>query len=334
MSGYEQPGNESTHAVGVVLIGRNEGRRLERCIQSIDLGKTAAVYVDSGSTDHSVAFCRAAGVTVVELDTHIPFTAARARNAGLQALLLRYPHIDFVQFVDGDCQLQPHWIATAQDFLAGNPHCAAVCGRRREIDPARSVYNRLCDIEWDTPVGEARSFGGDVMLRAQALAAVGGYRDDLIAGEEPELAFRLRGAGWKIHRIDAEMTLHDAGMTRFSQWWRRAQRAGYARANGVLLHGNSAERYYVKPLLSTLTWGAALPFAIALSSLWSPLAALLLLAYPVQYLRMASSSNNRAGAPYSRPLFLLLGKFPEALGSLQFIYERAIDKRPQIIEYK
>ena len=57
-----------------------------------------------------------------------------------------------------------------------------------------------------------RAFGGIVMLRAKAVEEVGGYREDLIAGEEPELSVRLRRTGWRIWRLDAEMTMHDAGM--------------------------------------------------------------------------------------------------------------------------
>ncbi|MEM9139196.1 MAG: glycosyltransferase, partial [Pseudomonadota bacterium] len=209
----------SAVAVGAVIIGRNEGARLIRCLASV--GSAACmVYVDSGSTDGSVQAAREAGAEVVELDMDMPFTAARARNAGL-ARLREIGAFDYVQFIDGDCELQPGWIALALAFLEEHPDVAVACGRRRERFPEASVYNRLCDHEWDTPVGEAKACGGDALMRMTALAAVGGYRDDLIAGEEPELCVRLRAAGWRVWRLDAEMTLHDADMHRFGQWWRR-----------------------------------------------------------------------------------------------------------------
>ena len=103
---------------------------------------------------------------------------------------------------------------------------------------------------------EARAFGGDVMIRAAALENVGGYRDDLIAGEEPELCIRLRAAGWRIWRLPYEMTSHDAAMTRFSQWWRRAMRAGYAFAQGAHLHGASPERHWVWESRRAWLWAA------------------------------------------------------------------------------
>ena len=203
--------------LGVVAIGRNEGERLRRCLSSVLPLVPATVYVDSGSTDGSNHMAVELGADVVDLDMTRPFTAARARNEGLRKLLLRHPDIAFVQFVDGDCEIVPGWLEAARDYLQDHPKHAVVCGRRRERHPDRSVYNRLCDEEWNTPVGDALSCGGDAMMRAPALQAVGGYRESMIAGEEPELCVRLRQAGWRIHRLDREMTLHDAAITHFSR---------------------------------------------------------------------------------------------------------------------
>ena len=217
--------------VAAVVIGRNEGERLKRCLASLQ-GLAQLVYVDSGSTDGSLQAARDAGAEVVELDMTAPFTAARARNAG--AALIDAP---FIQFVDGDCEVQPGWINAALTWLADRPEAAVACGRRRERAPEASVYNALADDEWNTPIGEATACGGDALIRTEAFLAAGGYRDDLIAGEEPELCLRLRRLGWSVWRLDEEMTLHDAAMTRFSQWWIRTRRAGHAFAEGAWLHG-------------------------------------------------------------------------------------------------
>ena len=189
--------------VGVVAIGRNEGERLERCLNS--LRGLPLVYVDSGSSDNSVAFARSVGAQCVELDMTRPFTAARARNTGFRALLERYPDLTWVMFVDGDCEVQPNWLMQALEVAEKDPKIAAVCGRRRERFPSSSLYNEMCDIEWNTPVGDAKACGGDAMMRVSAFREVGGFDAAVIAGEEPELCVRLRRKGWKIRRIDAEM---------------------------------------------------------------------------------------------------------------------------------
>ena len=147
--------------IGVVVIGRNEGVRLERCLRSLMQGVGKVVYVDSGSTDGSPQLARSLGVEVLALDMRVPFTAARARNEGFSALQRLLPSMQLVQFVDGDCEVDARWLATAQAFLDQHPEVAVVCGRRRERFPERSVYNLLCDLEWDTPIGEAKACGGD-----------------------------------------------------------------------------------------------------------------------------------------------------------------------------
>lgn len=194
--------------IGVVAIGRNEGNRLKECLLSVLGEGITVVYVDSGSTDGSVALARSLNVHVVELDLSIGFTAARARNAGFEHLLQVNPSIEFVQFVDGDCRVVQGWLQRAANEMVAHPEVVVVCGRRREEFPQNSIYNRLCDIEWDTPVGEAKACGGDAMMRVSALKQVGGFNPSLIAGEEPELCVRLRQNGGKIMRINAEMTCH------------------------------------------------------------------------------------------------------------------------------
>jgi GT2 family glycosyltransferase len=327
------PQDAGHNAVGVVAIGRNEGPRLRRCLRSVLRAAAQVVYVDSGSSDGSVELARQFGAQVVELDLTIPFTAARARNAGFAALRSR-ADVEWVQFVDGDCELAPGWLDSAAAFLREQAQVAAVSGRLRERHPEASVYNRLCDDEWNTPIGEALHSGGNVMLRASALAAAGGFREDLIAGEEPELCVRLRRAGWKIWRIDAEMALHDAALTRFSQWWQRVRRGGHAFAEGAHLHGVSPERHWVHEARRAWFWGLALPLGlVAASAAYAP-AALGFLVYPVQVLRIARRMHGPARWRWARAGFLVLGKFAEAIGLVEFHWRRLRGGRARLIEYK
>jgi GT2 family glycosyltransferase len=319
-----------TSDIAAIAIGRNEGDRLVRCLASLSGKVGRIVYVDSGSTDGSVAAAEAAGAEVVRLDMSRPFTAARARNAGLARLAEIDPDGAFVQFLDGDCELRDGWIETARSALLADPGLAVVCGRRRERFPEASVWNRMIDAEWDTPVGPARACGGDAMMRRKALSDVGGYRDSLIAGEEPEMCFRMRRKGWRIERLDAEMTLHDAALTRFSQWWKRARRAGHAFAEGAALHGGGEEGFRRAETRRAIFWGAALPLAVLAGCLvFGAWALVLLLAWPLQILRLRLRKF-----PWPHALFLTLGKFPEAQGVLGYWFGRLTGRRRDLIEYK
>lgn len=321
--------------MGVVVIGRNEGLRLERCLVSLVGAAEQVVYVDSGSTDDSVQMAKALGVEVVELDMSIPFTAARARNEGFARLQRLLPAMRYVQFVDGDCEVVEGWLSRAQAFLDTRSEVAVVCGRRRERFPQRSIYNLLCDLEWDTPIGEAKACGGDALMRADAFAAASGFRADLIAGEEPELCVRLRANGWKVWRLAEEMTLHDAAMTRFGQWWRRTLRGGHAFAEGAFLHGAAPEKHWLRESRRAWFWGLGVPLATVIAMLmlgWSGL--LLLLVYPLQVVRLARRGGRSPRENWLLALFLVLGKFPEMLGQAKFFLNRFGTGKTALIEYK
>lgn len=326
---------ELVATIGVVAIGRNEGERLKRCIASLKGLAAAIVYVDSQSTDGSADWARGQGVHVVDLDLSLPFTAARARNAGYRQLMTVAPGIGLVQFVDGDCEIQPGWLATAAGFLNAHPAVAAAFGRRRERDPEQSIYVLMCDREWDTPLGESRACGGDVLMRCRAFEQVGGFRDHLIAGEEPELCVRLRAAGWRIWRLPAEMTLHDAAITRFGQWWRRTLRSGHAYAEGASLHGAPPERHWVAETRRAVAWGVALPLlAAALGLAVHPAGWLLLLAYPAQVARLAWRDRRASRRPLGLAALLVAARFAEAQGAIKFWLNQARHRRAALIEYK
>ena len=327
--------------LGVVIIGRNEGERLVRCLGSIG-SDVETVYVDSGSSDGSVEEARASNARVIELNMSLPFTAARARNAGRAALSR---NCGLIQFVDGDCMLQPGWLAAASQSLSNDMHLAAVFGRRREISPDSSLYNWLCDVEWSVPPGPARYFGGDVMICASALDLAGGYSDEMIAGEEPDLAIRLRARGLGIACLPAEMTLHDAAITRFGQWWRRTMRSGHAYAELAARHRNEGGADYRKRLRSVLFWGAAVPLAALLMGSvgllagrrWWIAGAGLLLGLPLlQLSRLVARNLQDRGliGALTIAMFLMLAKPVQAFGISTYWFNRLTRQRSTIIEYK
>lgn len=327
--------------LGIVAIGRNEGDRLKVCLRSALSHGVPIVYVDSGSTDDSVAFAASIGVTVVDLDLSIPFTAARARNAGAERLFQLYPDLEFVQFIDGDCEFMAGWLDAAVAAFDRQSEAVVMVGRLRERFPDRTLYNQLCDLEWggDRPAGEVTECGGIAMMRRGAFQAVGGFNPDLIAGEEPELCCRLRLAGGKIFRLRQEMAWHDANMQRFGQWWKRAFRSGHAYGEGAWIHGRSPLRHWVKESRSIRIFGLGLPI-VALGTAPVTWGLSLVIALAIYFLQMLRVYQHCYPAQMSRrnamlyAFFCILAKIPQALGQLRFHWLRLQGKRSRIVEYK
>ncbi len=320
--------------IAVVVIGRNEGARLIECLTSVQSNAQCMVYVDSGSTDRSTQVAERLGTFVVNLDAGKPFTAARARNEGFAALMKLRPDIQLIQFIDGDCELDGGWLIKAAEFIKRRKDIAVVCGRRREQDPSASLYNRLCDLEWDTPIGEASACGGDSLMRVDAFEAVGGFRTQLIAGEEPELCLRLREKGWKIWRLDAEMTRHDAAMMRFGQWWTRTVRYGYGITELAQLHWDSSLTGWKRELARTIFWGGLLPVLIGIGALMHSIALGAILIYPLQVCRIAITRGPNSLNSWAYALFVMMAKFAEFQGLLKFCWRRLHRDPVELIEYK
>ena len=325
-------------SIGVVVIGRNEGERLRCSLTSATSSRHPVIYVDSNSSDSSCSLARELGVHVVELGGSSPLSAARARNAGAAALTELVPECELICFIDGDCELSEGWLEEAERHLSSRPELAAVAGRRRERSPQNSVWNRLCDLEWNTPLGLIDATGGDFVIRAAAFSDVQGFDETFVAGEEPELGLRLAREGWKIERIDCEMTIHDADITRFSQWWQRCRRAGQAFLQGYLAHGRGPEHFWRREALRPLVWAVLIP-ALALGAITvnTNLSLAIAALFPLQAARIITGELRKGRSINDALVYsmaCLAGHFAELSGQAAFLIQRRAGHSPTLVEYK
>lgn len=332
------------NCVGLVIIGRNEGERFRECLESLPPG-LPTIYVDSGSTDDSVALAEAAGVQVVHLSSKPGFTAARARNAGWQALLAEHSHLRFIQFLDGDCALDPNWLKSSLAEIVNQREFAVVFGQLKERYPERSFFNAMCDREWDVPIGAVRACGGNALIRVKALLQADGYNEKLIAGEEPDLCLRMRAQGWSIHRIPPKMATHDAAILDFGSWWKRARRAGHAYAEHVASHKRFADPDWMRALASMTVWAIFIPglsiFGVLAAIFSNPLYLIFSLvgglAFVLQFIRLMRrrvADGLTTQVAYGEAFLLLMAKFAHFAGAVTYCFNKLSGRRARIIEYK
>lgn len=329
-------------AVSIVVIGRNEGRRLQRCLESIfrleePKGGCEVFYVDTESTDGSLERARRMGVRTLRLRSARP-TPAAARNRGL--LEAQAP---FVFFVDADCIIDSDFLIRALRGFA-DPRVAVVFGRLREIDPTASPYSRVMDLDWWNPLpGPTEYCAGVSVMRRAALDAVGGFDEAVISAEEPELCLRLRLSGWTVLRLDCDMARHELAMTRFSQYWRRAIQQGY----GAMLitdrvgrrerwdkHRAVREARLVTTAL--IAAGAAAAVGVVRLDSWLPLAA------PLLAFGGCASYEVRRSRPRTRDVCTLLlrgvhfcvKQFPALIGHLLYFFDKRTGYERHWISYK
>lgn len=325
--------------LAVVVIGRNEGARLTRCLASVAaMNKSFAnleiVYVDSNSSDDSVKRAQDAGARVLVLRPG-PTTAARGRNAGW-----RETRSSYVLFLDGDTVLHPDFVLCAMKYFA-DPRTAVVWGHRRELAPRASVYNRVLDLDWIYPPGPSQFCGGDALIRRDVLDQTGGYDETLIAGEEPEMCQRMIQLGYVILHIDCPMTGHDLAMTSMRQYWRRALRAGFAYACVSQRFRNAESPLWREDSERNLIRGSALllmPVLAVAGSFylhnWIPAAATLLVFLLLSAYTAARSFWKQAdfGTSMLYGLHSHLQQIPIFFGQVKYFLQR--NRKHRLIEYK
>lgn len=322
---------DSLETVGIVVIGKNEGKRLIRCLESVIVANVPVIYVDSQSADNSIDEAEQRGVETISLDAATLLSAARARNEGFLKLIEEYPRIEYVHFIDGDCELAVEWLPKAVAVFAEQESVAVVCGRLREKFRNDSVYMRLCDMDWFHSPGMVLSCGGIATYRSSVFATKNGFDARLIAGEEPELCSRIRADTWDILCIEAEMGTHDSAMHYFSQWWTRCVKVGFGYMSGMDWGG------WAKQYKSALFWGCLLPVLLLFSAFMIHSLSLLgFILYPVQIYRIFSKYRGDHLTVCDRfiyAFFCMLSKFPETQGLVTYFVGKLFGNK-KTIQYK
>ena len=192
--------------ISVVVIGRNEGARLDLCMESIRsaLGVLAheIVYVDSRSTDDSVARAKAGGARCFLLGEE-KTTAGLGRFVGAKEAKGEY-----LLFLDGDMQLQPGFCEKAMMAMASRGYDGCTGIREDLYLRDGEVVGQNENYFGCTQERIAPEFGGALFLKKEALEKAGGWSTDAVACEEAELHARLRAAGCAIAELPVPMIVH------------------------------------------------------------------------------------------------------------------------------
>ena len=327
--------------LSVVVIGRNEGERLAHCLASVAAMERAGfavetIYVDSASTDGSVALAESLGAKALLLG-QARTTAAMGRNAGWRA-----GAGSVILFLDGDTVLHPRFVVDALPAFE-DAGVGVVWGHRRETRTGDSLYNRVLDLDWIYAPGLTPFCGGDALFRREVLEASGGFDETLIAGEEPELCRRITALGCGILHVDLPMTGHDLAIVRFGQYWKRAVRAGHAFAEVSERFRHSSEPFWLEDAERNRTRALVLAGLVAVGVagslvLWS--------AWPVLgVILMLGALSLRTGwkarwKTKDRLALVLYGvhshfqQIPIFVGQMQFRCNRRRGVRRGLVEYK
>jgi len=250
--------------VSIVIPVLDRAGELGRCLDSLSRldypgEKLQVIVVDDGSRDDSAAVARRMGALVVP-SGGVRRGPAAARNAGAAVAAGA-----ILAFIDSDCTASAGWLAELMPLFR-DPKTAAVGGMVEGMCSASPV-DRYEAVMSSLSLGSRERFGntGDdtfylpscnLLVRRQAFLSVSGFEASMHVGEDVDLTWRLRDAGWTIAYLPAGNIRHEHRSTLRSFMSRRFD---YGTSEGTLqkLHPRRRKRFVLPPNL-----GAVLALAL------------------------------------------------------------------------
>lgn len=196
----------SSPDISVCVIGRNEAHNLPACAAALAALASAglameAIFIDSASSDASVAVAKANFGVVVELAASAELNAGAARAVG--TLKARGT---WVLYLDGDMQLAPDFIPHLLELVRGERDADGLAGRTLNVYPDGS--SDAIVFAGNKAGQPCRAFGGAVLLRRETVLDVGNWAPNLYANEEAELYSRLLARAARVLWTESLMVRH------------------------------------------------------------------------------------------------------------------------------
>jgi mycofactocin glycosyltransferase len=269
---------QSLPCVSIVIPVKDRAADLRLCLNSLHQldypqNKLEIVVVDDGSSDETPEVARELGATLIESGA-VGGGPALARNQGAAAATG-----EILAFIDSDCTAASDWLS---DLLPAfnDPKMAAVGGWVDGMHHG-SALDRYEAVMSSLNLGRREMVGGEggdtfylpscnLLIRKEAFSSAGGFRTELHVGEDVDLTWRLRDAGWKIQYLPCGSVYH---AHRSRLWPFMKRRFEYGTSEGMLqqLHPVRGKKMLLPPMLTavlllaatTLVSHSLLPFLAA-----------------------------------------------------------------------
>jgi glycosyltransferase involved in cell wall biosynthesis len=298
---YRQPG------VSVVVPVLNGMRFLPITLPSLlaagrRVGGIELIYVDNGSTDGSREFLQS--LESKGLKTHVMEggTIAGMRNWGA-----RQSRGTYLSFIDSDCSVPENYFEEAIDVLRSTGAAATGCEIHIPEQPhwLEAAWHDLHYFGRDRFVPYLNS--GNFFVSRAAFQAVGGFREDMVTGEDAEIGQRLVSAGHRIFASPRVKAIHLGNPKSIREFYRRNV------WHGLGMFGTVSRKNLDRPTVMLAIHLLATMLAIvALFSAGVPIGARLLIAIGLQLLAPVATVIYRGlktqqwrSAPIGVPLYWL-----------------------------
>ncbi|MBN2791921.1 MAG: mycofactocin biosynthesis glycosyltransferase MftF [Desulfuromonadales bacterium] len=309
---------EGVPTVSIVIPVKDRADDLRHCLNSLQQlnypqDRLEVVVVDDGSSDATPQVAEELGAILLESGA-VGGGPALARNKGASVATG-----EILAFIDSDCTAADDWLS---DLLpAFSDEKLAAVGGWVDGMHLGSALDRYEAVMSSLNLGRREMSGGaggdtfylpscNLLMRKTAFTAAGGFRSELQVGEDVDLTWRLRDAGWKIQYLPCG-TVYHAHRSRVWPFMRR--RFDYGTSEGLLqqLHPARGKKMVLPPLLTAIL--ALLVSCLVFLSFWPLWSALALL-----FVDSVASRRRMSKQGLLLPLIRIFVARSRAVGSLAY----------------
>jgi glycosyltransferase involved in cell wall biosynthesis len=210
-----------TNDITVVVPVLNGMRFLPQTVPTLlaagrHAGQVEFIYVDNGSTDGSDDYLRALGSDGIRIYSRKGDTIAGMRNFGA-----RQGSGQYLSFIDADCSVPERYFEVAVSVLKSTGAAATGCEIHVPEDPhwIESAWHELHYVGRNRDVRYLNS--GNFFVARAAFERVGGFREDMLTGEDAEIGERLVTSGERIRACPEVKAIHFGNPKSIPEFYRR-----------------------------------------------------------------------------------------------------------------
>ena len=240
--------------ISFIIIGRNEGWRLELCLQSVVKAikqcslNAEVIYIDSQSNDNSLEISKSYKEVKSYLITG-KYNAAIARNIGVKEAIG-----DDLVFLDGDMEISPEFLDLIiergenlrYEFISGNfiNNYYDKDDNFLKKDFYRKIYCEKDTLQYTT--------GGLFAIKREHWERVGGMHNKYKKGQDLDFGFRLAKKGIFLLRKKEVMAQHHTiDYKNKNRLWRSFIDGSYLYPRAILYRDHVLNKYVMKRMLSS-----------------------------------------------------------------------------------
>ena len=199
---------EKLNSVTIIIPVRNEEKFIRRCINSLAelempqglLEPPDTLVVDNNSSDGTATIAESAGVLVVSQEAGL---VGSVRNRGAWESTS-----DVLAFIDGDCVVFPTWLTGGLRALK-DENVGIVGGQCLPNPQGTWVEKAWASSSISQHPKEVQTLpGASMIMRRKIFEKVGGFSEDLSAGEDDDICHKVSGLGLRILSLPECSVIH------------------------------------------------------------------------------------------------------------------------------